>query len=153
MGTANVLEVAPQYNELLKDTNVKFIQGSVSKIDVNNKLVSLESNEEQIEFDELVISVGARPRIDIIPGAKEFAIPFYNVDDAYTLSKYLRVFKTKKNDSYVRIAVIGGGYSGVEVATSVAQSLGKENVIISIIDRNTDIMHTSPSHNRITALK
>lgn len=49
------------------------------------------------------------------------------------------------------MAVIGAGYSGVEVATSVAEYIGKDRALVSIVDRNECVMHTSSPHNRRAA--
>ena len=148
--TASEKEVAPKYEELLKNSNIKFIQNKVNKIDPINKNVLYNSNEE-ICYDQIVLAVGSQPRLDIIPGLKEFSIPFYSINDAYNLRK--RLNELLKEDQLIRVVVIGGGYSGVEVATSAAEYLGKKNAIVTIIDRNEYIMQSSPKHNRETAEK
>ena len=137
---------------MLKESRIKFIQASVEEIDLLNKKVKCSDRDESIEYDQIVLSVGARPRIDLIPGAKEHALPFYTIEDSYKLKKYLRIFRAS-DKPVVRVAVIGGGYSGVEVATSISQSLGKDRALVTIIDRNARIMSTSPAHNRMTAEK
>jgi NADH dehydrogenase len=101
-------------------------------------------------FDQIVVAVGMQPRMDVVPGAKEHAIPFHRVEDAFRLKNTLRALMTGEK-TIIRIAVIGGGYSGVEVATNAAEFVGKERAVVSIIDRNDIIMHTSPSHNREAA--
>lgn len=35
------------------------------------------SEEQSIEYDKLVIGLGASPAVDFVPGAKEYALPFY----------------------------------------------------------------------------
>merc|ERR1711965_182022 len=99
---------------------------------------------------QIVLATGAAPRVDIINGAKEYALPFYNVDDAYKLKSKLRKLKTS-HKRIPRIAVVGGGYSGVEVACCVSEYLGINSCSVSIIDRNDKIMHTSPEHNQKSA--
>jgi NADH dehydrogenase FAD-containing subunit len=46
------------------------------------------------------------------------------------------------------VAVVGGGYAGVEIATSIAAYLGKNKAVVSIIDRNSKILQTSPQFTR-----
>lgn len=65
----------------------------------------------------------------------------------------LRLLTTNNDLPVIRVAVIGGGYSGVEVATSVARFIGKDRAVVSIVDRNDKVMKFSPSHNRATAEK
>ena len=103
-----------------------------------------------LSFDQLVIASGVQPRLDLIPGAKEHALPFYRVDDAFRLKNKLKDLKSHKHE-LIRVAVIGGGYSGVEVATNVAQDVGIGRASVTMIDRNLKIMQTSPAHNRDTA--
>lgn len=150
--SATVLEVAPQYDSLLKDSKITFVQSFVNKIDFEKKTISIDDNARCLPYDQLVIAVGVKPRVDTIPGASEHALPFYTVDDAYSLKLRLRALKAS-DKGIIRVAVIGGGYSGVEVATNIAQSIGKNRVVVSIIDRNSVVMHTSPDYNRITAEK
>lgn len=148
--TASEIEVAPKYEELLKKSNVKFIQSKVNNIDPLTKSV-IYSSKEEICYDQIVLAVGSQPRLDIIPGLKEFSIPFYSINDAYYLRR--RLNELLKEDQVVRVVVIGGGYSGVEVATSAAEYIGKKNAIVTIVDRNECIMQSSPKHNRETAEK
>jgi len=153
--TANVLEVAPLYKDILSKTKIKFIQGIVNEVDLETKLLKISSETNvNLNYDKLVISVGAKPQVHLIPGADKYSLPFYTVEDALKLKKYIRAFRSSFHEKpIVRVAVIGGGYSGVEVATSIAQSLGKDRVVVSLIDRNDKVMHTSPVHNRMTAEK
>lgn len=119
MGSASVVEVAPRYDELLKGSNIKFIQsivtslnsttGSMEYISVTNANNTLpintklqESSENVInsiplqskKFDQVIIGVGVQPRVDIIDGAKEHSLPFYRIEDAYQLRTKLKVIFT-----------------------------------------------------------
>jgi hypothetical protein len=73
------------------------------------------------------------------------------INDAYNLQGKLN--QLLKNDQIIRVVVIGGGYSGVEVATSVSEYLTKRNAVVTILDRNECVMNGSPDHNRATAEK
>lgn len=151
VGTASVIEVAPRYADILEGSGVTFRQASVTDIDVNEKTLTLDGrNGGSISFDQLVVSVGSQPRSDMIPGSAEYAMPFSRVEDAYELKRRLRALLASDASS-VRVAVVGGGYSGAEVAASVAEYLGQDRASVTIIDRNARIMSTSPSHNREAA--
>lgn len=41
----------------------------------------------------------------------------------------------------------------MEVATSIAEYLGRDRVVVSVIDRNAAVMNSSPIHNRRIAEK
>ena len=160
-GAATSEEVAPSFESLLKDSRVNFVQGKVNDVDTKSKEVSYErviksssaptsSHAMTLNYDQLVIAAGAQAKLEV-PGAREFALPFYTVEDAYNLQLRLRsAISDAEVDGrdIVRVAVVGGGYSGVETATSIANFLGEERSVVSLIDRNSRIMATSPESNR-----
>lgn len=95
VGTASIIEVAPRYETLLKDTSIKFIQGRVSGI--SDSAITVETRSEDdlsirdtkhIDFDQLILATGAQPRTDTIPGADEFAQPFATVEHAVSTNLY-----------------------------------------------------------------
>jgi len=108
-GSASIQEVAPSYEELLKGTNINFVQDSVCGVDVENRTVRLRNTPDLMSYDQLVLAVGCEPRINLVPGAAEHAIPFYRIEDAYVLQTKLRAFLADKSKSVIRIAVVGGG--------------------------------------------
>ena len=165
VGTASVTEVSPLYEDLLEGSNIKFVKSNVTDIDIKGRKVHYSTSDttsEQsnaYEFDQCIIAAGTQPRSNLIVGAYEYAIPFYRVTDAYKLQNELRALVDQYNRSTtsqdLAITIIGAGYSGVEVATNVAQYLSTAGVKASIrlVDRNSNVMHTSAEHNRITAEK
>lgn len=164
VGTAAAIEVAPKYEDLLGGSNVKFVRAAVKSVDFTNNTCVLQppkavaaTNDpipSSIQFDQLVLAAGIQPRSDLIPGAKENTLPFYSVADAFELKKRLPELKRKANKGeMVRVVVIGGGYSGVEVATNIVQELNRQHSVVTVIDRNPKIMTTSPDHNRNVAQK
>ncbi len=143
-------EIAPPFAELLAHTGIIFQQGSVTNIDVEAKQVTLQ-DETTIGYDKLVISTGGRTPVDMVPGAKEHALPFRSLKDAYRLQEELRLLEESDLDR-IRVAVVGGGYSGVELACKLADRLGEKGRI-RIIDRGTQILDDSTEFNRETAIK
>lgn len=153
VGSASVSEVAPKFDNLVMGSRVKFVQAAVSDIDVKQNLVKLsQSSIDSVKYDQLVIAVGAQPRAELISGAKEFAMPFYTVEDAYELRLRLRAL-LDSGKSVIRAVVLGGGYSGVEIATNIAEYIGKEKAVVSIVDRNSQILKSSPVNNRVSSEK
>ncbi len=148
---AAIQEVGPMYQKLLENSNINFVQDTVDDIDVNSKEIRLNS-KTVLKYDQAVIAVGAQPRVDVIKGAKEFSLPFYRIEDAYRLRSLLKFLKSGDKEQ-IRVVVIGGGYSGVEIATNVAEYLGENKAKITIVHRNDAIMHSSPNFNRQIAEK
>ena len=143
-------EIAPPFAELLSNTEALFHQGSVTDIDIEGKQVALE-DARTISYDKLVLATGGKTPVDIVPGAKEYALPFRSLNDAYRLQEELRLLE-EANPDKIRIAVVGGGYSGVELACKLADRLGEKGRI-RIIDRGTEILKDSSEFNRETAVK
>lgn len=161
VGTASRIEVAPRYEGLLSGSKVKHIRGKVLSIDCDGKTCTIETCDSssldrgaitELKFDQLVLAAGIQPCTDMVKGAAEHAQPFYTVEDAIKLKAKLRLLKTMRTAGpKASIAVIGGGYGGVEVAANVAEYLGPQRAIVTIIDRNERILGPSTDFNRNTA--
>jgi demethylphylloquinone reductase len=143
-------EIAPPFAEILANTGIIFHQGCVSNIDIEAKQVKL-NDDVVVNYDKLVISTGGKTPMDIVPGALSHAIPFRSLNDAYRLTEKLRLLE-ESNPDKIRVAVVGGGYSGVELACKLADRLG-EIGRIRIIDRGAQILKESSDFNRETAIK
>ena len=143
-------EIAPPFAELLANTGIIFHQGSVAGIGVESKQVSL-SDGSTIDYDKLVLATGGKTPVDMVSGAKEHALPFRSLNDAYRLQEKLRLLE-EANPDKIRVAVVGGGYSGVELACKLADRLGEKGRI-RIIERGEQILKDSSDFNRETAIK
>lgn len=141
-------EIAPPFTDLLKDTNVRFCQDIVSEIDVDNKRVQLQDNGS-LSYDYLVLAMGGETPLDIVPGVAESAIPFRTIADAYRLEEKLKHLEASESDK-IRVAIVGGGYCGVELACKIADRLGTKGRI-RIIEQGDQILQTSPEFNREAA--
>lgn len=107
-----------------------------------------------IEYDWLVLSLGAEAKLDTVPGAAEFAFPFSTLEDACKVDNKLKELERRKfgKDSLIRVAVVGCGYSGVELAATVSERL-QDRGLVQAINVNTTILPTAPPGNREAALK
>jgi len=149
-GELETWEVAPLYADLLASTSVQFQQRMVSGVDVDNRMVYFDGADPQ-PYDYLVLGLGGETPLDIVPGAAEHAIPFRTVDDAYRLKQLLHRLEESDRDR-IRVAVVGGGYSGVELACKLSDRLG-ERGRIRIIEMADQILGTSTDFNRDAANK
>jgi len=107
----------------------RFIMGRVIDVDVAARRLTYDCGEAQHElaFDEVVVAVGARARLDMIPGLAEHGIPLKLVGDALRIRNEV-IAKLERADHVdepairrrlSRFAVVGGGFSGVEVAGEI----------------------------------
>lgn len=149
-GELQTWEIAPPFAELLENTGVRFCQGTVSGIDVEEKRVQLHDGPE-IECDRLVLALGGETPLDMVKGAAEYAYSFRTLKDAYRLEERLRFLEAKETDK-IRVAIVGAGYSGVELACKLADRLGDKGRV-RLIEQGDTILRTSPEFNRESATK
>jgi demethylphylloquinone reductase len=147
-GELQTWEIAPPYTELLQNTSVRFCQAAVSGIDIDEHRVHLQDGPE-IPYDKLVLALGGETPLDMVPGAISYAFPFRTINDAYRLEERLRILEESDTDK-IRVAIVGGGYSGVELACKLADRLG-ERGRFRLIELNDQILRTSPDFNREAA--
>jgi NADH dehydrogenase len=149
-GELQTWEIAPPFEELLQGTGVRFYQGVVSEIDIDQKQVNVQNGPE-IPYDRLVLALGGETPLDLVPGATVYGYPFRTISDAYRLEERLR-FLEESDVGKIRVAIIGAGYSGVELACKLADRLG-ERGRFRIIEIADQILRTSPEFNREAAKK
>ncbi|MDB9454830.1 NAD(P)/FAD-dependent oxidoreductase [Dolichospermum circinale] len=143
-------EIAPPYSELLEGTGIQFYQSTVSAIDINQQTVQL-ANQSELNYDRLVLALGGETLLDLVPGATDNAYPFRTITDAYRLEERLRILEAK-NLEKIRVAIVGGGYSGVELACKLADRIGQKGRF-RLIEIGDQILRTSPEFNREAAKK
>ncbi|MFZ0831093.1 MAG: FAD-dependent oxidoreductase [Thermoplasmata archaeon] len=114
--------------EVLEGRIARFLQGSVTGIDLSSKTVRLETGT--LPFDYLVICLGSVPSYFGIAGAKEFAQEVYSLGGAERLAARLleleRAAAKAKETPRPRVIVVGGGSTGTEVAAEIATADWKE---------------------------
>jgi NADH dehydrogenase len=111
----------------------RFIMGRVTAIDTAAKTLSCDSlaGNLRVGYEHLVIAVGNRARLDLIPGLAEHALPLKTVGDAMHIRNVVlrRVAQIElETDPQVRerlghFVIVGGGFSGVEVAGALVDCL------------------------------
>ena len=143
-------EIAPPFMEILADTKVQFVQGTVTDVNFETQQVKL-AEQGDLSYDELVFALGGRTPLEMVPGAAEYAFPFHSLKDAYQLDDRLRSLENSDREK-IRIAIVGGGYSGVELACKLRDRL-RDRARIRLVERGEMILKASPEFNRETAKK
>lgn len=165
-GEVDAWEIAPRFSDLLANTSVLFFQDKAKllypsdHLEVNGPTQSsrggsvlLESGL-LVEYDWLVLALGAEAKLDVVPGAIEFALPFSTLDDARKVDHKLRTLERRnfRKESAIRVAVVGCGYSGVELAATVSERL-QDRGTVQAINVETTICPNAPPGNREAAIK
>jgi NADH dehydrogenase len=143
-------EVAPPFTELLHGTDIRFIQGSADRVDLDRQQITL-ADATEIDYDRLVLAVGSENLTHGIPGVEEHALTFRTIEDAYSLDSKLRLLEATDTDR-LRIAIVGAGYSGVELACKLADRLG-ERGRLRLVEVGDRILPTAADFNRKAAEK
>jgi 3-phenylpropionate/trans-cinnamate dioxygenase ferredoxin reductase subunit len=110
-----------------RDNNINFFLNSyVAKIEKENKKIFLNNNEED-SYDKLVIATGTKPReIDVDKDSAKNIFYLRSIDDVLEIKG--------KVQSSKKVAIIGGGYIGLEVA-AILKKLGLSVTIIEMAGR------------------
>lgn len=130
-------EIAPTYNKLLHHKNIQFCQHIAQAVELKTRQVRLK-NGQTLTYDYLVLAVGNQTRYAPIPGVVEHTLTFRTLADAELLHERLRLLEATSRQR-LRLAVIGGGPSGVELACKLADRLGSRGQV-RIIERGADIL-------------
>jgi NADH dehydrogenase FAD-containing subunit len=159
-------EVAPVFVDLLKGTDIEFVHGKLSSLDHRTRSLSVDlaplagGGSRQVQYDKLVLATGASAAMPP-DAAAAGALPFMRVEDAKELRArlgQLRFTAARRSDERRRagkperpaIAIVGGGYSGVELACSLAETVGKW-ADVKLLHRGDTVMAGSTRFNRITS--
>jgi len=109
------------------------LESPVASIDVTSRTVATEAGE-LLDFDALVISLGARPIVPRIPGVDDpRVVTIRRLDEAIALRSRLAGVR--------RAVVVGAGYVGLEMAESLCES----GIRVTVVDRLPRVMSTLDS--------
>jgi len=111
----------------------RFVMGRVGAVDWQRRslVAATLAGRQEIGFEQIVFAFGARANLDLVPGLAEHALPLKLVGDAVFIRNRVlqRVARIElESDPLLRrrlghFVVIGGGFSGVEVAGQLADFL------------------------------
>lgn len=134
-------QIAPFYQKLLHNTPVNFCQDKVTNIDLNQREISLKNNGN-LSYDYLVLALGTKNRYASIPGINNYALKFRNLEDLELLNQRLHLLETSQRQNS-RIAVIGGGPNGVELACKLGDRIKNRGEVV-LIQRTGKILKGFP---------
>jgi NADH dehydrogenase len=129
-GEVEAWHIAPDCQELLDD-KVRFVRGAVTGIDLDARAVTVAGRAEPISYDVLVLAPGAVTNYAGVAGAEQFSLPFRALNDANRLRRRMTEAldhvqpdaAPQDTRSALTFAVVGGGASGVELSTKMADLL------------------------------
>lgn len=108
--------------DLLKGTGIRFVVDRVTRIDPETRQVDLASEAKPVGYDTLVYALGSHADLDAIPGATEHATAVATAEHAQQVRHRVGSAGT--------IAVVGGGLTGIEVVTELAETYPDRTVLL-----------------------
>jgi len=107
----------------------RFLRDTVQAIDLSNRRIDAASGA--IEYDSLVIALGSRTNYFNVPGAREHTYDFKSLEDSIALREHVldlcehadHVTEEDVRRALLTFAVVGGGYTGVELLTDLRDFL------------------------------
>ncbi len=113
-------------SEVLKNENIDFENVSITKVDFENKKL-FTKNDDVYNYDSLLISTGSEnKKLSLDNNLKNDVYYLRNLEEAKTIKEKV----LNKN----KITIIGGGFIGLEIASSLSQ-LQKKVTVIEIGDQ------------------
>jgi NADH:ubiquinone reductase (H+-translocating) len=117
--------VAQPLRRALILAGASFRRARVSGVDPERKVVIADGGIE-FPYDQLIISLGGQPNFFGIPGVEEHSLTMRGVEDAEQVRnrvierfEEISLIRDEVPDSKLTFVVIGGGATGVEVASEI----------------------------------
>src|SRR5690348_582330 len=109
-----------QIPKILAGTGIEFVEDRVTAIDPQRRAVDVAGS--WLPYDTLVYAVGSVTTTRVVPGAAQHAYTLNGIEAATS-------FAARLPDARA-VAVCGGGLTGVEAATEVAESYPHLDVVL-----------------------
>ena len=152
-GMLDEADVISPLRAFLKKT--RFVMGEVTAIDMRAKSVTfrrpLTDETETVQADQLVLSLGSTTSFYGQEDVAKFAFTLKSLDDATLLRNHLMACLEQANEesdgvarqSFLTVAVVGAGYTGVEAAGAIRDLMK---------DAARDYPHVRPDEIRVVLM-
>lgn len=142
-------EVAPRYDSLLASRGVAWLQDRVTRIDTETHGISTAGGRH-LSYGQVVIATGSGTATHAVPGAAEHCLQFRSLADVQRLQDRIATLRAQARPLQ-RLAVVGGGASGVELACKLADEL-RGSCGIELLELGPTLLPQSRAFNREQAL-
>jgi NADH:ubiquinone reductase (H+-translocating) len=149
-------EAILDFDRLLHNRAIAFVQGRVNRVDATLQQVLLE-DDTSLPYDYLVLALGGETDYAGVPGAAEYTMPLRSFPDALRLRDHFedrfREAASASDPTERRIlmttAIVGGGYTGCQLAgelaawaPGLAQETGapKSEARVALLDRSSHLL-------------
>ncbi|MCY4236071.1 MAG: FAD-dependent oxidoreductase [Cyanobacteria bacterium MAG CAR2_bin_4] len=148
-GELKAWQAAPKLEHLLAGHSVAWLQDRVTSINRQTRCLTTGSGRE-LSFDRLVLACGGVLQSFGVAGVTDHAVGFRTMADLGRLQHLVQRLQTQTHPLQ-RLAVVGAGTSGVELACKLADLLAGQ-ALIELIEQGDGILAGSREFNRQQAL-
>lgn len=144
-------------SQIVEGKHIIFVHQEVSGIDFANKLV-LTANGGKVSFTYLIFALGSRSIYFDIKGAETCCYGLKTLYDAFRIRRRIEEIFTKANKGEeIKIAMVGGGATGVETIAEVAKyarrlardfKIARSKVKLFLLEAEAQILWGVPERQR-----
>ena len=107
------------YQAMFNGENIMMIYDAVAKIDIANKEITTQKGSV-LRFDYCVVGLGTETNYFDVSGAEKYSYALKSFYDAVRLHQKLHSLVDTATVAKKHIVVVGGGFSGVEIAAELS---------------------------------
>lgn len=138
-------EIAPRYDAILAGRGIAHLRDRVEAIDTDRRQVHTRGGQT-IPYGRLVIASGGATTTFGVPGADRHCLGFRTLTDVERLQSLLRNLARQRRPLQ-RLAVVGAGPTGVELACKLAD-LAAGHAVVELIEQGPQLLPQGRAFNR-----
>ena len=138
-------EVAPTYRQLLSSRGICWMRDRVTQINLTNQELTTAS-ADRLTWRDLVLATGTELNDFGIPGVRDHAMSFRNLNDVNHLRERVQDLRQRREKD-AALVVVGAGPTGVELACKLAD-LVDGSARIHLVEMGPGILPRSTAFNR-----
>ena len=138
-------EVAPRYASLLASRGIAWLRDRVASIDAAAGTVTTTQGR-CLPYSRLVVATGSRANDFGIHGVGEHALQFRSLEDVERLQSLVQQLKAQQRPLQ-RLAIVGAGASGVELACKLADLL-QGHAVLELVEQGAELLPEARAFNR-----
>ncbi|MBM5801034.1 MAG: NAD(P)/FAD-dependent oxidoreductase [Cyanobacteria bacterium K_DeepCast_35m_m2_023] len=138
-------EIAPRYDTLLAGRGIAWLQDRVTRIDAAKHQIH-SAGGRTLSYGQAVIASGSTTQTFGIPGAVEHCLGFRSLADVERLQSLIADLR-QQHRPLQRLAVVGAGASGVELACKLADEL-QGAALVELIEQGPELLPQARAFNR-----
>ncbi|KAF0654559.1 NADH dehydrogenase, FAD-containing subunit [Cyanobium sp. Copco_Reservoir_LC18] len=138
-------EIAPRYDGLLAGRGLAWLQDRVERIDTDGHRLHTAGGRT-IAYGRLVLATGAESNTFAVPGVDRHSLGFRSLADVERLQRLVADLRQQPRPLQ-RIAVVGAGPTGVELACKLADMV-QGSAVIELIEQGPQLLPQARAFNR-----